>query len=398
MKIRFSQNLIRLARLFEKSGSLFATGEYVFNSLCNKQGGQIELVSSLSVEEVFSLVENTEFVVKIKNAKVNEIEIVCEGERFIYLPFDKIERSVEAALLNDSLERGFTINAIYYKILSNEFYDVCGGLKDLKNKVLKCCDANTCFINNGLNILKAVYLSSLLGYQMNSEMVESIQRNVKSLKNVSGERKCEMLNKILLLNGEGLIKALSCFARFDLFKYVVLVKGYNLKLQPEVFELTKACDKNYKLLAFLIDYYNYLNSQKQLSIKQFVTYVVRDQLKMPINFQKQAVQVISGFLSYDLVNLDFYIANNISNIEILLHLFGASSKKGQVLNARLSYLKDNKVPLSVNELKISFKEIYELCKDKKKAGKVQGKLLYDAILNPSLNSKEKLIKQVIKYI
>ena len=87
MKIGFSKNLIRLARLFENKTSLFATGEYVFNSLYNIQGGQIELVSFLSVEEVFSLVENTEFVVKVKNAKANEIEIVCEGERYVYLPY-----------------------------------------------------------------------------------------------------------------------------------------------------------------------------------------------------------------------------------------------------------------------------------------------------------------------
>ena len=398
MKIKCSQNLMRLARLFESKHSLFISGESVANGFLNNRRGEITLSSFLTAEEIFSLVENTEFIVKIKSAKEGVVEIRCDKESFTHLTFKSQSRDLSAAIVDDAKTKDFTINAMYYKVLTGEIIDPLDGIKSIKVKSLKCCDNENCFTDGG-NILKAILLACEFGFELSEELVASAQKNVKAIRQVGGEKKFYYLKSLLSLEQEKMIRALTYLSKLDLFKFMVGVKGYNLKPGIENFRLVKTSDEKLKMLAFYIDYFNYLNAQKKLPLKQFISCVLRDCLKCNMFEQRKTLQIMSGYLSYDEENLSFYIANNIFNIDTLIALYSVcDSEKAEAITKGLEVLKNNKAPLSLNQLKISVKEIKEICGDGVNINSIHKRLLCDCILNPSLNAKEKLIKQVIKYM
>lgn len=403
MKIKCSQSLIKLARIFEAKASLFMVGGCVSEHILKSKGCEISVTSRLTVEEVLCLLENSEFILKIRSAKLGKAFIICEDEVYSYSTFTCVGGEEEqvnfaSSISEDCLSKDFTINAIYYNILSGDVVDPCGGLNDVKNKKIAYCSKEA-FNSNALNYLKAVKLAAKLNFTLEELVKNEIILNAKKLKLVSGEAKArEFRNIVCLDNLEGVVN----LSKLDLFKYIILCKGYNLKMQEKAFSLLSLVkDSKYKMMAFYIDYYSYLNEQKPLSIKQFVTVVLRDGLKCSLYDQKLALQLISAVLSYNEENLSFYIANNICNIEYIVSLFSEFDKdKAQKLKNGLEALKQQNVPLSIKELKLSFREVKKMFPQLNE-GKINGilkKLLSECILNASLNEKEKLINKVKKYI
>lgn len=403
MKIKCSQSLIKLAKIFEPKASLFMVGGCVIDHILKNRGCEINITSRLTVEEVLCILENSEFVLKIRSAKFGKAFIICEDEVYSYSTFTCASSEEEqvgfaGSISEDCLSKDFTINAIYYNILSGDVVDPCGGLNDIRNKKIVYCSKES-FNSNALNYLKAIKLAAKLNFNLDELVKNEIVLNAKKLKLVSGEGKAREFRNIVCLDSlEGIVS----LSKLDLFKYIVLCKGYNLKMQEQAFSLLSLVkDSKYKMMAFYIDYYSFLNKQKPLSVKQFVTNVLRDGLKSSLYDQKLALQIISAVLSYDEENLAFYIANNICNIEYILSLFNEFDKcKSRKIEIALETLKQQKVPLSVKELKLSFREVKKMYPQLNE-GKINGilkKILSECVLNASLNEKEKLINKVKKYI
>ncbi len=97
----------------------------------------------------------------------------------------------------DVLRRDFTINAIGYN--ENEgVVDLCGGIDDLKNKILRCVgDADTRFNEDALRILRAVRFSAVLGFEIEEKTYDAVIKNRHLLKNISAERIQKELEKML---------------------------------------------------------------------------------------------------------------------------------------------------------------------------------------------------------
>ena len=77
----------------------------------------------------------------------------------------------------DALRRDFTVNALFYDPFEDRVIDYVGGLRDLRKRVLRCIgDPNVRFREDPVRMLRAVRLSSRLGFTIHADALEAIGR------------------------------------------------------------------------------------------------------------------------------------------------------------------------------------------------------------------------------
>ena len=87
----------------------------------------------------------------------------------------------------DLKRRDFTINAIAYDLTNDKFVDVTGGLKDLKNKVLRHIDDKN-FEDDPLRILRAFRFYAVTGFKMTIELENALKKYLSLALNPANER------------------------------------------------------------------------------------------------------------------------------------------------------------------------------------------------------------------
>ena len=101
-------------------------------------------------------------------------------------------------LYQDLLRRDFTINTICMNG-DGEIIDYLGGQDDLKHKIIRTVgNASERFEEDALRILRAVRFATVLGFDLDPEVVEAIGKNKCLLKKLSYYRKKEELDKIFV--------------------------------------------------------------------------------------------------------------------------------------------------------------------------------------------------------
>ncbi len=99
---------------------------------------------------------------------------------------------------DDLKRRDFTINAMAYSE-SDGLIDVYGGIKDIKNKVLRCVgNATTRFDEDALRIMRGLRFAGQLGFAIEEETKEAIFSQKELLKNISAERITDEFVKLIM--------------------------------------------------------------------------------------------------------------------------------------------------------------------------------------------------------
>lgn len=120
------------------------------------------------------------------------IELDSENKIYRVVLPDKINFLDISELQGNSIEedlkrRDFTINAIAYDLAKNEFVDVTGGLKDLKNKVLRHIDDKN-FEDDPLRILRAFRFYAVTCFKMTIELENALKKYMPMALNPAKER------------------------------------------------------------------------------------------------------------------------------------------------------------------------------------------------------------------
>ena len=120
------------------------------------------------------------------------IELDSENKIYRVVLPDKINFLDISELQGNTIEedlkrRDFTINAIAYDLANNEFIDVTGGLKDLKNKVLRHIDDKN-FEDDPLRILRAFRFYAVTGFKMTIELENALKKYMPMALNPAKER------------------------------------------------------------------------------------------------------------------------------------------------------------------------------------------------------------------
>lgn len=97
---------------------------------------------------------------------------------------------------DDLKNRDFTINAIAFDVLKEEYIDVLNGREDLNNKIIRHTSDNI-IKDDALRILRGYRLKGELGFSINDDTIRIFKRDVDYLDDIKGERIVDELFKIL---------------------------------------------------------------------------------------------------------------------------------------------------------------------------------------------------------
>ena len=175
-----------------------------------------------------SFYENEYGTVGVKNETEDEtlkvIEVTPYRTEGIYTDKRRPDTvSFHGKLEDDLKRRDFTINAIAYDDSighsKGQVIDPFDGVKDIKDKILRTVgDPYDRFHEDALRIIRAVRLSTDLGFTINIETTEAIQKTAKNLKEIAIERIRDEFSKIIM-SANPMVGIVMC-EKLEILEYV----------------------------------------------------------------------------------------------------------------------------------------------------------------------------------
>lgn len=209
LKIEIPNEIKNVAKSFENKGfSLYLIGGCVRDLLMGRVPSDWDATGSAipaQIEELFphTFCNNkfgTVTVLFDDNPDIPMIEITpfrketkySDSRRPDFVDFD-------ATLEEDLSRRDFTIGAIALNPLTKEIIDPCGGMDDLKKKIVKTVgEAKERFLEDNLRLLRAVRIATTLSFEIEEKTKKSITELSAEIKSVAQERVRDEFSKILM--------------------------------------------------------------------------------------------------------------------------------------------------------------------------------------------------------
>ncbi len=164
-------------------------------------GSGIEVAEELGRELHSKVSVFKRFGTAMLHADGLEVEFVG-ARKESYTPDSRKPAVEEGTLDDDQRRRDFTINAMAWSLNGanfGELVDPFDGIFDLEDCIIRTpCDPDVTFSDDPLRMMRAVRFASQLGFNIEDETFEAIERNAERLRIVSAERIAIELNKILL--------------------------------------------------------------------------------------------------------------------------------------------------------------------------------------------------------
>lgn len=138
--------------------------------------------------------------------------------------------SFHAKLSDDLKRRDFTINAIAYDDSKGHVIDPYKGQGDIKDKIIRTVgDPYDRFHEDALRIIRAVRLSASLGFMINVETQEAIQKTAPNLKEIAMERIRDEFSK-MIMSSNPMIGVVMC-EKLGLLEYIApdLKRGIDIE-------------------------------------------------------------------------------------------------------------------------------------------------------------------------
>jgi len=200
-----------------------------------------DLTTNAKPEEITPLFENTFYENEYGTVGVVNENPSNESLRVIEVTPYRIESGYSDFRRPDAVEwgktieedlkrRDFTINAIAYEFESGKIIDPYDGQKDIEKRIIKTVgDPNNRFGEDALRMIRAIRLASTLGFAIESETQNAIEKNKELLKHISKERVRDEFIKIIMSPSPAL--ALETSRRLGILEYISpeLLKGYGIE-------------------------------------------------------------------------------------------------------------------------------------------------------------------------
>ena len=179
-------------------------GGVVRDRLLGRSGGDVDIATSASTDEVVALFERTIPV----GESFGVVKVVRSGVAYDVATFRTDvgvadgrhpERVEKATLEEDVQRRDFTINGLVEDPFSGEVVDLVGGLPDIEARLIRAIgDPAERFREDSLRLLRGVRFASVLGFELEPATAQAMREGADGLARISGERIREELFKMLV--------------------------------------------------------------------------------------------------------------------------------------------------------------------------------------------------------
>lgn len=342
----------------------------------------------------------------------------------------------------DLARRDFTVNAMAARqAIDNKNKDVAivdpfDGRKDLEDKIIRAVgNAKERFSEDALRTMRAVRFATTMGWKIETDTTEAIQKNASLLQHISQERIRDEFIKIIM--SENAAFGIELLRELSLLKYILpeLEEGYSVgqnkhhiyscyehNTRALDFAAKKNFDQNIRIASLLHDVAKPRVKRGDGVDSTFygheivgakMTYQILSRLKFPKKDTEQITKLVRYHLFY--YNVDEVGESSVrrlvrevgpENMEALLQLrmadrIGSGVPKAEPYKLRhLKYIIDkvSQDPISAKMLKVSGNDVIKILKTKPgpKVGQVLEILLGLILEDPKRNNKEFLKKEILK--
>jgi len=211
-----------LTKLNNAGYESYIVGGYVRDLLLGIETNDIDICTNAKMKDIMPL-----FIGKLNeygsmNLKIGDynIDITTFREEKDYLDRKPTNIKYIDSLDKDLIRRDFTINTICMDS-NGKIIDKLNGINDLNKGVIRMVlDSESKIKEDPLRILRAIRFATVLDFQLDSCLDESITNNSILVKTLSVYRIKEEISKILL--SENYIKGLDLLKKYNIDKYLNL--------------------------------------------------------------------------------------------------------------------------------------------------------------------------------
>jgi len=127
--------------------------------------------------------------------------------------------NVYGTIEEDVVRRDFTVNSLYYDCVKGEIHDFMNGIDDVKSGKLRSIgEPELRFTEDPVRMLRVIRFAAKLGFEMEPEALEMIEKQGKLLSHVSNARLFEEVLK--LFHGGAAYETYLLLRKYGLFKYL----------------------------------------------------------------------------------------------------------------------------------------------------------------------------------
>lgn len=369
-----------------KSGfEAYIVGGCVRDMLLGNTPHDFDVTTSAEPEEVMALFERTvptgikhgTVTVMVDSTPVEVTTFRTEGSYSDCRRPDEVK--FVKSLEEDLARRDFTVNAMAYNHTAG-LVDFFGGAEDLKNRTLRAVGAaDKRFKEDALRILRLFRFSSVLGFSMEEETLNAALLYAKNLESISRERIAAELSKAVLGDNLTALKPLTDNGS---------LKFIGIPHSPD-FKILQGLPKNQilRLFAFLklsgADIAAVLNNLKESNQKKNYCNIMLRLEEFPLPQTKPELKKILANTSTEILT-DWLSFKKVLGYNI------------QLPKELLEEVVSNNEPYLVSHLKIDGEYIRSRGFSGRKTGEILENLRQAVLLDPQMNTNEKLITEIDK--
>lgn len=201
----------QVTKTLEDKGFLaYLVGGCVRDLIMNRKPKDWDVTTNATPEEIIELFPKTVYENRFGTVTiVNETTKQTELKHIEVTPF-RIEgkysdnRHPDEIKFSDKIEddlsrRDFTINSLSYRNTNGQLIDLFDGIKDIKNNVIRSVGSpDERLQEDPLRIMRAIRLSTELGFMINPDLNKAIKDNVNLLEKISIERIRDEVSRITM--------------------------------------------------------------------------------------------------------------------------------------------------------------------------------------------------------
>lgn len=189
-----------LNKIIEAGYKAYVVGGYVRDYLLGIESFDVDIATNAlptELNDIFDNVNNNNYGGLSLTKGDYTFDITTFRKEISYEDRRPIEFEYIDSIEEDIVRRDFTINSLYMDVDGN-IIDIYAGKKDIEDKIIRCIgNIKDKMVEDPLRMLRAIRFKTILGFDIEDNLLTFIKQNKELIKTLSYNRRKEELNYII---------------------------------------------------------------------------------------------------------------------------------------------------------------------------------------------------------